>query len=170
MPTRKPTEEETVNADLLPVMNVMFLLIPALLLAMEFASMAQISIAVPRSISSPTSQPQNPTQPELGFKVTIGRDGFRTRSGGGDAGPGTIPMSGGDYDYAALAAAARDLKHLFPAESTVTITAEGDVPMDVLVRTIDVLRGDRCKLGGYTRGEQPGEECMFWSPVIESVG
>nr|WP_276600484.1 MULTISPECIES: biopolymer transporter ExbD [unclassified Nannocystis] len=170
VPTRKPPEEETVQADLLPVMNVMFLLIPALLLAMEFASMAQISVAVPRTVSTVDSQPKNPTQPELGFKVTIGRDGFRTRSGGADAGPGTIPLSSGDYDYAGLAAAARDLKHLFPAESTVTITAEGDVPMDVLVRTIDVLRGDHCRLGKYARGEQPGDECLFWSPVIESVG
>ena len=32
----------TVEADLLPVLNIMFLLIPALLLAMEFASMASI--------------------------------------------------------------------------------------------------------------------------------
>lgn len=169
MPTRKP-EEDTVNADLLPVMNVMFLLIPALLLAMEFASMAQISIAVPRTVSDVAARPASPTQPELGFKVAIGRDGFRIRSGGGDAGPGSIALSGGDYDYAALADAARGLKQLFPTESTVTITAEGDVPMDVLVRTIDVLRGDRCKLGGWARGEEPGDECMFWSPVIESVG
>ncbi|MBZ5714350.1 biopolymer transporter ExbD [Nannocystis pusilla] len=170
MPTRKPPEEETVQADLLPVMNIMFLLIPALLLAMEFASMAQISVAVPRTVSDVTARPKDPGQPELGFKVAIGRDGFRTRSGGADAGPGTIPLSGGAYDYAALAAAARDLKQLFPTESTVTITAEGDVPMDVLVRTIDVLRGDSCKLGGWARGEQPGDGCLFWTPVIESVG
>ena len=74
------------------------------------------------------------------------------------------------HDYAALTAAARDLKQRFPAESTVTITAEGDVPMDVLVRTLDALRGDSCKLGGYIHGEQPGDACLFWSPVIESVG
>lgn len=167
MSKRKP-EEATVQADLLPVMNIMFLLIPALLLAMEFASMAQIQVAVPRHVSQSTAQPSPPTTPEFEFKVAIGRDGFQTRSGGADVGPGTIPRVGDDYDWAALASAARDLKRLFPAESTVKVTAEGDVPMDVLVRTLDVLRGDGCKLAAS--GEAPADACLFWTPVIESVG
>lgn len=170
MSKRRPDDEEPVQADLLPVMNVMFLLIPALLLAMEFASMAQISIGVPRLVSNPNPQAAKPPAPELEFKVTIGRDGFHTRVSGAPAGPGTIPLAGQGYDFAALAAAARDLKQSFPDESTVTISAEGDVPMHVLVQTIDTLRGDRCQLAGWTRGERPGDTCLFWTPVIESVG
>lgn len=42
--------------------------------------------------------------------------------------------------------------------------------MDLLVRTIEVLRGDSCKLAGYARGEGPGADCLFWSPVIASYG
>jgi biopolymer transport protein ExbD len=166
---RRP-EDQPVNADLLPVMNIMFLLIPALLLAMEFASMAQIPIHVPRFANLATSEPAPTPKRDLEFKVSIGSDGFRTRSGAADVGQGTIPLRGDGHDYAALTAAARDLKQQFPAESTVTITAEGDVPMEVLVRTLDALRGDSCKLGGYIHGEQPSDACLFWSPVIESVG
>lgn len=169
MSKRKP-EEAAVEADLLPVMNIMFLLIPALLLAMEFASMAQIQVAVPRHVSAPTAQPSAPTAPEFEFKVAIGRDGFHTRAGGAELGAAAIPRLGDDYDWAALAATARHLKQRFPAESTVKITAEGDVPMDVLVRTLDVLRGDGCKLGAWSRGEAPEDACLFWTPVIESVG
>ena len=39
--------EEVTQADLLPVMNIMFLLIPALLMAMEFAQMAAITVVPP---------------------------------------------------------------------------------------------------------------------------
>lgn len=169
MSKRKP-EEAAVEADLLPVMNIMFLLIPALLMAMEFASMAQLQLAVPRNFNQPSARPSAPTAPEFEFKVAIGRDGFETRSGGAAVGPATIPRLGDDYDWAALAAAARDLKRMFPAETSVTVTAEGDVPMDVLVRTLDVLRGDGCKLGAWARGEAPDDACLFWAPVIESVG
>lgn len=166
---KKPrAEEQQVEADLLPVMNVMFLLIPALLLAMEFASMATIPVSPPRLSNNVVGQPTPPPGERLEFKVMIARDGFQTSTSGTTA--ARIPLDGSEYDYAALTAAARQLKHGFPSENGVTITAEGDVPMDVLVRTLDALRGDGCKLSGYLKGEQPDAACLFWSPVIESVG
>lgn len=168
MPARREQEEETVQADMLPVMNVMFLLIPALLLAMEFASMAQIPVGVPKFTGLPAAQPTTPTQPTLDFKVVIGRDGFATSASGSES--GRIPLAAGSHDFTALAKVARDLKIGYPEEVTVKISAEGDVPMHVLVQTIDALRGQSCKLAGYKQGEQPGDGCLFWSPVIESVG
>ena len=45
---RKKFEEEEIEANLLPVMNVMFLMIPALLMAMEFAQMASINVSPPK--------------------------------------------------------------------------------------------------------------------------
>lgn len=168
MPARREQEEETVQADMLPVMNVMFLLIPALLLAMEFASMAQIPIGVPKVTGLPASQPATPTQPALDFKVVIARDGFETNASGSDS--GRIPLTAGDHDFTALAKVARGFKQSYPSEVTVKISAEGDIPMHVLVRTIDVLRGDSCKMNPIVHGEEPSDSCLFWSPVIESVG
>lgn len=166
---KKPrAEEATVEADMLPVMNVMFLLIPALLLAMEFASMATIPVTAPRLTSNVTADSPPPTTPALEFKVMIGRDGFEATTRGGEK--VRIPLSGSDHDYTALGDAARRLKLVFPTESAVTVTAESDIPMSTLVRTIDTLRGDDCKMAGWARGEQPGADCLFWSPVIESVG
>lgn len=167
MSARRQEEEETVQADMLPVMNVMFLLIPALLLAMEFASMAQIPVLTPKFTGLTSSTPTAHT-PALGFKVIIGSDGFETVASGSKG--GRIPLAGAGHDFAALAKVARDLKASFPDEATVTITAEGDIPMHVLVGTIDALRGESCKLAGYVQGERPDPDCLFWSPVIESVG
>ena len=78
MSARREEEEETVQADMLPVMNVMFLLIPALLLAMEFASMAQIPIQTPKFTGLPSTTPPTAPKQQLEFKVIIGSDGFET--------------------------------------------------------------------------------------------
>ena len=50
---RKKMEEEEIQANLLPVMNIMFLLIPALLMAMEFASMASKTVWLADSFACP---------------------------------------------------------------------------------------------------------------------
>lgn len=168
MSARREEEEETVQADMLPVMNVMFLLIPALLLAMEFASMAQIPIQTPKFTGLPSTTPPTAPKQQLEFKVIIGSDGFETVASGSKG--ARIPLAGAGHDFAALTKVARDLKAGFPEEGTVTISAEGDIPMHVLVRTIDALRGESCRLAGYAQGEKPDASCLFWSPVIESVG
>ena len=159
--------DAVVQADLLPVMNIMFLLIPALLMAMEFASMAQINVSPPKMCATcGEPDPNKPKTEPLAYKVMIRSDGFVATSQSG--GKSEIPLRSGELDYAALADATRSLKSAHPDEVTVMVTAENDVPMDKLVRTLDTLRGDGCKLGGVRNGEQPGPQCMFYSPVIES--
>lgn len=159
--------DAVVQADLLPVMNIMFLLIPALLMAMEFASMAEINVAPPKMCAScGESDPDKPVEKPLAFKVMIRSDGFvaTTQSGG----KSEIPLRSGELDFAALADTSRTLKSAHPTEVTVTVSAENDVPMAKLVQTLDTLRGDGCKLAGVRNGEQPGPQCMFFAPVIES--
>jgi biopolymer transport protein ExbD len=159
--------DETVQADLLPVMNIMFLLIPALLLAMEFASMAAISVSPPKMCAScGEPDPDKPVVKPLAFKVMIRSDGFVASTQG--ANMPEIPLKSGELDYDALASTSRTLKSAHPDEVSVTVSAEGDVPMDKLIRTLDTLRGDGCKLAPVAQGEQPGAQCMFFSPVIES--
>lgn len=168
MSTRKRANDlldAVVSADLLPVMNIMFLLIPALLLAMEFASMAQIQVSPPRFGGEPTAA-NTPDQPRLEYKVMIRSDGFAPRTQSGAM--AEIPLRSGELDFEALAATSRQLKSAHPHEVSVTVTAEGDVPMDKLVQTLDTLRGDGCKLAGVQRGEQPTVQCLFFAPVIES--
>ena len=48
---KKDQEIPVEEANVLPVMNIMFLLIPALLLAMEVASMPASSTACPRRLA-----------------------------------------------------------------------------------------------------------------------
>src|SRR5690606_23679151 len=94
MPLRRPREQEESpagDANVLPVMNIMFLLIPALLLAMETASMAGVAISPPNICGGCSDNTAEPTTKEpLELKVTILADGFRVAGAaqqhGADAG------------------------------------------------------------------------------------
>jgi len=184
---RKKREEDEIVANLLPVMNIMFLLIPALLMAMEFASMASINVSPPKFSSQPSEPKPEEEKKEkpLNLKVFIMEDGYRVSADGqqegADAGKAadskapTIPLakSGAPltdydrYDYAALEAKAKEYKGLFPSEQIVTISAEAKIPMQALIYTMDALTGRTCKLGKVQKGEGVPEDCYFWQPVVE---
>ncbi len=181
-------EEEEIQANLLPVMNIMFLLIPALLLAMEFASMASVNVAPPRITSNPTDlEPDDPPKVKpLNLKVFVMEEGFRVSADGQqdgaeagkavDSSKPTIALARpgaplGDYDrydYAALEASIKHYKTLAPDETIVTISAESRIPMQSMIYTMDALAGRDCKIGKARRGEAVPDDCYFWQPVLEA--
>lgn len=184
---KKKYEEEEIVADLLPVLNIMFLLIPALLLAMEFASMASINVSPPKFANTPSEPKKEEEKKEkpLNLKVFVLEEGYRVSADGqqegAEAGKAqdstkpTIPLAKAGaplndwdrYDYAALEAAAQKYKSLFPTETIVTISAESKVPMQALIYTMDALAGRTCKLGKAAKGEDIPPDCYFWQPVVE---
>jgi biopolymer transport protein ExbD len=185
---RRRTEDQAPieEANVLPVMNIMFLLIPALLLAMEVASMAGIAITRPNT-SVAQSKPADPQKTEgLDLKVFIASDGFRVSSSaqqqGAEAGkavdssaptiglakPGAPADDYDRYDYAALASLAFDLKSAYPDEIAVRISAENDIPAQVLINTMDALRGWDCKLGELDPEAELPDTCMFIQPIVDT--
>lgn len=181
---RKKFQEEEVEANLLPVMNIMLLLIPALLLAMEVARMSAISVSPPKFAATADEKKDEKQEKPLNLKVFIMEDGYRVSASGQQAGaeagksadsnsptialakPGS-PLDDFDrYDYAALAAEAKKYKDLFPHETVVTISAENSIPMQVLITTMDAMRGYDCKLAAG--GEEVPPECMFWQAIVEA--
>lgn len=184
---RKKYEDEEIVADLLPVLNIMFLLIPALLLAMEFASMASINVSPPKFSNTPSEPKPEEEKKEkpLNLKVFVMEDGYRVSADGQQEGaeagkatdskaptialakPGAPLTDYERYDYAALEAKAQSYKSLFPNEAIVTISAEAKVPMQALIYTMDALAGRTCKLGKAMKGEDVPPDCYFWQPVVE---
>ena len=184
---RKSNEVKAEEANVLPVMNIMFLLIPALLLAMEVASMAAIAVSPPKFAAAPSEKKEEEdkkTKP-LKLKVFILEDGFRVSTAaqqdGAEAGKEqdsskpTIPLAKADapltdferYDYAELEAKAKELKSKYPTEQVATISAENTIPMQVLVSTMDALRGTDCKILAAEGDEFP-PECLFFQPIVEA--
>ena len=77
--TRKNEEIAVEEANVLPVMNIMFLLIPALLMAMEVASMAAIAVSPPKFSAAPSEkkEQEKDKKKQLKLKVFVMEDGFR---------------------------------------------------------------------------------------------
>jgi len=185
---RKNEEIEVEEANVLPVMNIMFLLIPALLLAMEVASLAAIAVSPPKFAAAPSDQKEEEKKDEkpLKFKIFILEDGFRvtyaSQQDGAEAGKSQdssapsigllksgAPMTDfSRYDYVALEAKAKELKESASHETVVTITAENSIPMQVLINTMDAARGTQCKLVSVKEDEPMPEECYFFQPIVEA--
>lgn len=184
---KKKMDEGEVEANLIPVMNVMFLLIPALLLAMEVARFAAVNVTPPKFAAQADQKKEKEDKDKpLNLKVFIMEDGYRVSASGqqegADAGKSadsnkpTIPLAKPGsplddfdrYDYAALEAKAAEYKSLFSHETLVTISAENSIPMQALINTMDALRGSECKLLLWKQGEEPPAECYFYHAVVEA--
>lgn len=186
---RKKMEEKVEEANVLPVMNIMFLLIPALLMAMEVASMAAVPVSQPQFAAAPPKDPPPPKEEDkkpLKLKVFIQEDGFRVSAAGQQEGAAagqeanskqpTIGLKNAGaakaydrYDFAALQAKAQEFKKSHPHESTVTFSAESGIPMSVLVSAMDSMRGDKCKLKVVDASGKPSPDtCFFYNAVLES--
>jgi biopolymer transport protein ExbD len=196
MARKKNKEVPVEEANVLPVMNIMFLLIPALLLAMEVASMAAISVSPPKFSAAPSDKKEQEKKDEkqLKLKVFVMEDGFRVSAAdqqqGAEAGKSadsnspTIPLGrdangcqaqeteffggprSGCYDFAALEAEAKKYKAAYPHESIVTLSAENTIPMQVLISAMDAMRGTDCKTP--PAGEDVPPECYFYTPIVEA--
>ncbi|MGH1346570.1 MAG: ExbD/TolR family protein [Nannocystales bacterium] len=152
------------EVDLIPVLSCMFLLIPALLLAMEAANWSSIPVSPPRHVA--TGDPGRPTDPLLHLAVQVREDGFAVSldrcAGCGDA-PQVVGLEGDD-GLDGLREAAEGIKASYPSLEDVHLSAEGTIPLQTLVETMDVLRGSQCSL-------LPGEEgtnCLFPGVVIDA--
>lgn len=188
MGRKSPPADEVEDPNVLPVMNIMFLMIPALLLAMEIAKMAAVAVSPPKFAAAPSEkkEEEKPEEKPLKFKVFILADGFRVSTAeqqeGAEAGksqdsagpsiplakPGA-PMDDYErYDYIALEAKSRELKTKAKHETVVTLSAENDIPMQVLINTMDAVRGSDCKMLLIKEDEPIPDECMFFQPVVEA--
>ena len=91
-------------------------------------------------------------KPKLLLSVLISKRGFYVAATGGVLGqsqgpanpaeaPPSIPKTAmGEYDYNALTQSMVNVKKEFPNESKVIVGAEGDIPYEVLVQTMDAIR------------------------------
>jgi biopolymer transport protein ExbD len=149
-------------------MNVMFLLIPALLLAMETASMAAIPVEAPRFGPSPgTNQAISETT-----RVSVmlrAEDVVLSVNDVVEAEFTDLERAedkGATRDLKALSSAVAEIHGLHPTVASVSISAEQDVEYADVIAVMDTLRGEDCEWNDVR--STPGPGCMFWAPVIRS--
>jgi biopolymer transport protein ExbD len=166
---RKDPVEKAGETQLLPVMNIMLLMIPALLLAMEVARLSAIAVVPPRV--GPAEKGEPPTTPDMPLRVFVAEDGFMLAVG--EAPAELIPLADAtapagqpaSYDFAALEARARTIKGAHPTGG-LHLDAEGSIPLQTVVATLDALRGSSCRLARLAPGEAPGPECVYTDVTV----
>lgn len=152
------------DVDLIPVLSCMFLLIPALLLAMEAANWSSIPVSPPKFVSH--GEPERPMHERPHLAVEVREDGFAVTLGhcDGCGGPPAVVGLEGEDGLDGLRSAAAGIKASYPSLEDVYLSAEGTIPLQTLVRTMDVLRGSTCSM-------LPGEDrssCLFPGVIIDA--
>jgi biopolymer transport protein TolR len=116
--------------------------------------LATVAITFTSTIdASPLPRPgiRPPSETTLGLTVIVVPEGFSLKAKGGNVAPGCIdtgsglavPKRGAAYDYDALKACAVKLKAAaatFQDERDVLISANAQVPYDVVIATLDAMR------------------------------
>jgi biopolymer transport protein ExbD len=151
MARKRVRAKEADELNLIPIMNLVTILIPFLLMAASFISLAVIDTTLP-AIGDPTPQEEEPDKPPLNLSVVITDSGF-TVLGAIEhilhpEGEPTIPCvidgcaSPDDYDYKELVRLLNLIKDDYLEDENVILVPEASVPYEVMIRTMDATRED----------------------------
>ena len=150
--TRGRVEGQELN--IVPYLDILMNLIMFMLLSITGLSAFGILNVNAPNYGGPTTQVTDEgDKPKLLLTVLISKKGFYVAATGGVVGqqaqaqanpaeaPPSIPKKAdGTYDYTALTENMVNVKKEFPSESKVIVGAEGDIPYEVLVQTMDAVR------------------------------
>jgi biopolymer transport protein ExbD len=154
-------EQLSGELNLVPYLDVMINLIMFILLTMTtMLNFGIINLSAPAYATGASTGDSDDTKAELNLLVTITDKGFlitgaptllghpvaaKLHLGSSDGGP-TIAKKKDDYDYEALAKAAKEIKLAFPAETKAILFAEPDIWYEVVVKTMDAIREEDGKV------------------------
>jgi len=159
---RRSSKEEPLN--LIPVMNLVTILIPFLLMAAEFVSLAVIDSTLPAiGPPQPASEPDPNEEPPLQLSLAlmdkgvriIGADKVLFPDGApevaeGEEAPPTIPCNSGaactsvdDYDWSEMTRLLAKIKDVYPDDENVIVVPGTKIRYEVIVAAMDAAREDR---------------------------
>lgn len=146
-PKELSPDEEGGELNIVPFLDIIMNVLMFVLATVSVTFTATFDTAPPKRGGA--GRP--PSSPSLNLTVLVVPDGFSIKARGGNVGPGCSDVGGGlavqrvkgDYDYAGLTQCAKKLKGLsedFKGESQVALSANPEIPYQVIVSAIDALR------------------------------
>lgn len=156
---REPGDEEALDLDVTPFLNIMFMLILSTMTLTAWSQLAMLNVQAPQiggGQASDGSAGTDAPPSTLNLTVFILKDGFNigatgaTLDGGTDGRPGQplIPKvqitqgskSTVSYDFATLQKKLIEIKKTFPTEQSMIVSADADVQYDDVVHVMDAAR------------------------------
>lgn len=133
--------EELPEPEILPMMNVLFMLVMVLIGMSAFLPIGVISIQAPQLGGAPG--PATTSRFELNLTVMILKTGFNLSYGGsiqkGASGP-LFPKTNTGYDFEALRAKLTQIKTQYPQDNRVILMADPDIIYDDITHVMDAAR------------------------------
>lgn len=147
-PRREMPSENGLN--LAPILNLVMILIPLLLISIEFEQLGVINVSSPGFVKPITEV----APPPLNLTVAITHTGFQIAARGETLDPVARKDAVGDpepsrYDFATLYERILAIKQANPDETTLSLSADEDIPYEMVITTMDSVR--------YLRGEERAE-------------
>jgi biopolymer transport protein TolR len=147
-PKELAPDEEGGELNIVPFLDIITNVLMFVLATVSVTFTATIDTFPPKAGGAGARAPTTPT---LGLTVIVVGDGFSLKARGGnvapgcsDTGPGlAVGKVNGDYDYPTLNQCVTKLKHLSPEfanETQVTVSANPNIPYQVIISTIDAVR------------------------------
>jgi len=154
--------DEPLDLDVTPFLNIMFMLILSILAMTAWTQLAMLNVQAPQiGGGGSTAGDGSVTPPEnvstLNLTVFVLADGFNIGASGATLDGNSEGRSGQplitkvektsaagkkqiDYDYARLQQKLIEIKRSFPEEESMIVSADGNVPYEVIVRVMDAAR------------------------------
>jgi len=139
--------------NIVPYLDILMNLIMFMLLSITgLSAFGILNVSAPNYGGPSTQITEDGDKPKLLLTVLISKKGFYVAATGGvlgqqqsqpnpaEAPPSIAKKTDGTYDYSALTESMVNVKKEFPTESKVIVGAEGDIPYEVLVQTMDAIR------------------------------
>lgn len=181
MRRRARDEEHAGELNIVPYLDVVTNLVIFMLLSMTgLIALGVVNVSAPRIAGeAPVAQAADPNAPKLLLTVAIAKRGFYIAGAGGVLGgpadrpavdatqPPTIPLQAdGQYDYEQLTALLAKVKERYPKETNLILSADAEIPYDVLIKTMDAARETRVKRRDGSFEHHP----LFFDVSLSLVG
>lgn len=154
-PRELSPDEEGGELNIVPFLDIITNVLMFVLATVTVTFTATIDTFPPKAGGAPVRPDTHPT---LGLTVLLVKDGFSVKAHGGNVAPGCQETGSGlavgktadgrDYDFAALKKCVTHLKKEFVSanpdsdETTVTISANPNIPYQAVISTMDAVRTD----------------------------
>lgn len=147
-PKEMSPDEEGGELNIVPFLDIIMNVLMFVLATVTVTFTATLDTFPPKAGGAGARPPTTPT---LGLTILVVSDGFSVKARGGnvspgcrDTGPGlAVAKTNADYDYAGLKKCVQGLKGASPdfaEESQVIISANANVPYQVIISVMDAVR------------------------------
>jgi len=128
---------EAAGLEVTAFINLIIVLVPFLLSVAVFSHLSVLEMSLPAQSSGAL---EKLSAEKLNLEIVIREEKIDVGDRIGGLIQSIPKTSAGAYDYAQLAAVMRTVKERFPEKMDATVLADPDVPYDVLVQSMDVVR------------------------------